>query len=99
LARYLGYKSRNSLDNLARKNDEIGYLLSIAILQIEEIHERGLNNPHCSGNIFFLKCRGWDGESQIDDDEDVIAQEDLSILTTQELEEYLRLTKKIKSGV
>lgn len=65
LARWLGFESRKSLNDYAKKQD-FSYPIKRALLIIEEEYEEMLPNTKGSGVIFALKNMGWEDKSTLD---------------------------------
>lgn len=65
LARYLGFESRQSLEDYKSK-DGFSYPIKKALLQIEEKYENGLFGKNPAGSIFALKNFGWKDKQEID---------------------------------
>lgn len=63
LARYLGFKSRQSMYDYEHSDDECAGEISAAKLRIEEYHEKILTTKErCTGSIFWLKNHNWKDE-------------------------------------
>lgn len=58
LARYLGFESRQSLEDYKSKQG-FSYPIKKALLRIEEKYENGLFGKNPAGSIFALKNFGW----------------------------------------
>lgn len=58
LALYLGFESRQSLEDY-KKKEGFSYPIKKALLKIEEMYEQGLGNRNPAGSIFALKNFGW----------------------------------------
>src|SRR5688572_8949446 len=72
LALYLGFESRQSLEDYKSK-EGFTYPIKKALLKIEEQYEQGLAGRNPAGSIFALKNFGWkdkyefDGKTRIED--------------------------------
>lgn len=65
LARYLGFESRQSLEDYKSK-EGFTYPIKKALLRIEEIYEKSLFSKNAAGPIFALKNFGWRDKQEID---------------------------------
>lgn len=65
LARYLGFESRQSLEDYKSK-EGFSYPIKKALLRIEEIYEKSLFSKNAAGPIFALKNFGWRDKQEID---------------------------------
>lgn len=65
LARYLGFESRQSLEDYKSK-EGFAYPIKKALLRIEEIYEKSLFSKNAAGPIFALKNFGWRDKQEID---------------------------------
>lgn len=65
LARYLGFESRQSLEDY-KKKEGFSYPIKKALLRIEEIYEKSLFSKNAAGPIFALKNFGWRDKQEID---------------------------------
>ena len=66
LALYMGFESRQSLDEY-KKKPEFAYPIKKALLRIEGIYETSLRNGNAvAGSIFALKNFGWTDKQEID---------------------------------
>lgn len=65
LARYLGFESRQSLEDY-KKKPGFSYPIKKALLQIEEKYENGLFGKNPAGSIFALKNFGWKDKQEVE---------------------------------
>jgi hypothetical protein len=65
LANYLGFESRQSLEDY-KKKEGFTYPIKKALLKIEEIYEKALFQKNAAGPIFALKNFGWRDKQEID---------------------------------
>ncbi len=65
LANYLGFESRQSLEDY-KKKEGFSYPIKKALLKIEEIYEKALFQKNAAGPIFALKNFGWRDKQEID---------------------------------
>lgn len=65
LARYLGFESRQSLEDYKSKPG-FAYPIKKALLCIEEIYEQSLFSKNAAGPIFALKNFGWRDRQEIE---------------------------------
>jgi len=65
LALYLGFESRQSLDDY-KKKDDFSYPIKKALLRIEQIYEQNLSKNNPAGSIFALKNFGWQDKQTVD---------------------------------
>ncbi|WP_353166410.1 terminase small subunit [Empedobacter brevis] len=65
LAIHLGFKSKDSLYDYAKK-EEFSDSIKKGLLQIENKYERGLWNDKPTGVIFALKNMGWSDKKEVD---------------------------------
>lgn len=65
LARYLGFESRQSLEDYKHK-EGFAYPIKKALLRIEEIYEKSLFSKNAAGPIFALKNFGWRDKQEIE---------------------------------
>jgi len=59
LALHLGFEDRQSIRDYIARNDAFSCIIKKAISRIEARHEERLDQPQCTGSIFWLKNRGW----------------------------------------
>lgn len=64
LALYLGFESRQSLEDY-KKKEEFSYPIKKALLRIENIYESNLQKGNPTGSIFALKNFGWKDKHDI----------------------------------
>lgn len=62
LCLYLGFSSRSSLDDYAKKSDEFSYIAKRAKLAVENSYEKSGN----AIDIFALKNMGWKDRAEVD---------------------------------
>lgn len=65
LALYLGFESRQSLEDY-KKKEGFSYPIKKALLRIEQIYESNLFKGNPTGSIFALKNFGWRDKQEID---------------------------------
>lgn len=65
LARFLGFESRQSLEDY-KKKEGFAYPIKKALLRIEEQYEKALFNKNAAGPIFALKNFGWRDKQEIE---------------------------------
>ena len=97
LARYLGFESRQSLEDY-KKRDGFSYPIKKALLRIEEKYEKAMMRQP-AGSIFALKNFGWRDKQEIDHTtkgETIKSEIDYSKLSEQALREIASLTEKGK---
>jgi len=66
LAYSLGFSSRQSLHEYAKRDDATSLPIKRAMLKIEWSYEIALHSQSCTGAIFALKNRGWTDKSEIE---------------------------------
>lgn len=74
LALALGYSSRTTLWEHAKRTEAISEPIKKALLRIEESYEKGLRGVACTGSIFALKNRGWTDKPDDEAKDDTIAR-------------------------
>lgn len=65
LALYLGFESRQSLDDY-KKKEEFSYPIKKALLRIEKGYEEAIREKNPAGPIFALKNFGWIDKQTVD---------------------------------
>jgi hypothetical protein len=65
LALYLGFESRQSLEDY-KKKPEFSYPIKKALLRIEQIYEANLHKGNPAGSIFALKNFGWKDKQEVE---------------------------------
>ena len=65
LAIYLGFESRQSLEDY-KKKEGFTYPIKKALLKIENTYEKGIQGKNPAGAIFALKNFGWRDKQEID---------------------------------
>jgi hypothetical protein len=65
LALYLGFESRQSLEDY-KKKDGFSYSIKKALLKIENIYESNLQKQNPAGSIFALKNFGWKDKQEVE---------------------------------
>jgi len=65
LALYLGFESRQSLEDYKSK-PEFSYPIKKALLRIEQMYEGNISKNNPAGAIFALKNFGWKDKQEID---------------------------------
>lgn len=71
LAYYLGFSSRQSLYEYAKRDDALSLPIKRALLYIESDYEKILRHQSCTGAIFALKNRGWTDKTEIEHSGDI----------------------------
>ena len=66
LAYELGFESRQSIYDYAKRGDEFSYTIKRALLYMESIVEERLYGPNSTGAIFWLKNVGWTDKQEIE---------------------------------
>jgi hypothetical protein len=66
LAYSLGFAERRSLNDYAKRDDELSTPIKKAMLKIEAQYEQRLNTGTPTGAIFALKNRGWSDKQVIE---------------------------------
>ena len=95
LALFLGFESRQSLNDYA-KREAFSYPIKRALLIIESLYEDGLYNTSVAGVIFALKNLGWVDQQDINHKGEVNTN-NLSGLTDDQLRERLANLRKQRS--
>lgn len=65
LALYLGFESRQSLEDYKKKPD-FSYPIKKALLRIESHYEKSIQSRNPAGAIFALKNFGWKDKQEVD---------------------------------
>lgn len=65
LAYYLGFESRQSLEDY-KKKEGFSYPIKKALLRIEQIYESNLFKQNPAGSIFALKNFGWRDKHEVE---------------------------------
>lgn len=92
LARYLGFESRQSLEDYKEKQG-FSYPIKKALLRIEEIYEQNLFAKNAAGPIFALKNFGWRDKLEVDQKSTI---KDERIDPTSLTEDELRILAEIQ---
>lgn len=66
LAYWLGFSERRSLNDYAKKDNELSTPIKRAMLRIEQDYEESLRGGSPTGAIFALKNRGWSDKQEIE---------------------------------
>lgn len=70
LAIYLGFESRQSLYDYAKK-DGFSYPIKRALLEVENNYEKGLWSDKVTGVLFALKNMGWTDKQEVEQKTDM----------------------------
>ena len=65
LALYLGFESRQSLEDY-KKKPEFSYPIKKALLRIESFYEQSIQSRNPAGAIFALKNFGWKDKQEVE---------------------------------
>jgi len=65
LAYHLGFCERRSLNDYAKRKDELSTPIKRAMLRIEQSYEEALRGNNSTGSIFALKNRGWTDKQEV----------------------------------
>lgn len=65
LALYLGFESRQSLEDY-KKKPEFSYPIKKALLRIESYYEQSIQSRNPAGAIFALKNFGWRDKQEVE---------------------------------
>lgn len=98
LALFLGFSSRQSLDDCAKLNKEYSDIIKRGKLRIEHGYEKRLHGDKNTGAIFALKNMAWDDkvtQEMTGPGGGPIQHRDLSKLTKAELKAMAAIEKKL----
>jgi hypothetical protein len=68
---FLGFESRSSFDEQAKRSDEFSYIVKRAKMVVEGRYEGMLSSDSVAGAIFALKNMGWKDRQEIDTNQNV----------------------------
>ena len=71
-AYYLGFATRQTLNDYAKRDDATSLPIKRLMLLIESDYEAQLRKQSCTGAIFALKNRGWSDKQEIEHSGSVI---------------------------
>lgn len=66
LCLFLGFDSRMSFDNQAKRGEEFLYIVKRAKMLVENRYEKGLSGNNPTGPIFALKNMGWKDKTEVE---------------------------------